>query len=180
MEPDTGHNPEIMTWAEIKRETLNWLSHTGAPWFCFLKHDVYCIFMYQGGDVGDGGRTLSYSSSDVRWKLANLLLSSSALSPDISWQWYCEIGFFLLWSWRSRGTTDDLHFIGKSKVYERVLCGVCVCVSWSIVGSIEPLTYRICPYGLMSTEAQIIKSTCVKRSCNILAFCCSGYSNSST
>ena len=34
-----SHDPEIMTWTEIKNLTLNWLSHLGAPeiWFLNLK-----------------------------------------------------------------------------------------------------------------------------------------------
>ena len=31
------HYPEIMTWAKIKNETLNWLSHPGAPGRCWLN-----------------------------------------------------------------------------------------------------------------------------------------------
>ena len=30
------HDPEIMTWAEIKSRTLNWLSHPGTPFFFFF------------------------------------------------------------------------------------------------------------------------------------------------
>ena len=37
-----SHNPEIMTWAEIKSQTLNWLSHPGAPQLTFKKD----LFIY--------------------------------------------------------------------------------------------------------------------------------------
>ena len=58
-EPDAGLEPmnrEIVTWAEIKSQTLNWLSHPGTP---YLKTNIlkiilgglrflYCVcFLYQ-------------------------------------------------------------------------------------------------------------------------------------
>jgi len=32
-----SHNPEIMTWAEIKSQMLNWLSHPSTPLPCFSE-----------------------------------------------------------------------------------------------------------------------------------------------
>ena len=32
-----SHDPEIMTWAETKNQTLNWLHHPGALESLFLK-----------------------------------------------------------------------------------------------------------------------------------------------
>lgn len=39
-----SHNPEIMSWVEIKSQLFNWLSHPGAPgnWF-LLKYKSLCI-----------------------------------------------------------------------------------------------------------------------------------------
>ena len=33
-----SHDPQIVTWAEIKSRTLNWLSHPGTPHIAFLKY----------------------------------------------------------------------------------------------------------------------------------------------
>ena len=39
VEPNSGLHPmthKIMTWAKIKSQMLNWLSHPGALWFCIF------------------------------------------------------------------------------------------------------------------------------------------------
>ena len=37
------HKCEILTWAEIKSWTLNWLSHPGAPKYYFISFSFDCI-----------------------------------------------------------------------------------------------------------------------------------------
>ena len=39
-----SHNLEIMTWAKIKSQMLNWLSHPGAPWIWHSEHKMRVHF----------------------------------------------------------------------------------------------------------------------------------------
>ena len=47
-------NHEIMTWAEIKSWTLNWLSHAGTPMIAFFKPPDIEDFHGQATDRGEG------------------------------------------------------------------------------------------------------------------------------
>ena len=74
-----SHNPEIMTWAEIKSRTLNWLSHPGTSlmWY-FLFSATFYLFLI-----------VKHSGSQKNLKLVDDTLQHERkqYTATCSWRW---------------------------------------------------------------------------------------------
>ena len=87
-----SHDPEIMTWADIRSQMLNWLSHLGAPkchyffewpWESYLYSDLHFLWPWMG-------MMTVHLPSQLFWDADNTVLS---LCFGYSWYW-THVGHF--------------------------------------------------------------------------------------
>ena len=93
-----SHNPEIVTQTEITSQTLNWLSHPGAPInhvlfehshaYSFVNCHCFCITMAEMRNC-DKDRMASKVENTCYLALSR----KSLQSPSLEHSWSCHIAF---------------------------------------------------------------------------------------
>ena len=67
-----SHNPEIKIWAEVKSQTLNWLSHLGTPVFQMILRTAvlgrwWCPYFYTWVHGAQKGQGVCLDKSSGPW-----------------------------------------------------------------------------------------------------------------
>ena len=111
-------NCEITTWAEIKSQMLNWLSHPGAPFFlhildrlcllCFVSLPIPTVFLVWS-------HSLFFLLTLPRGYLCPYMLSAFCLVGEghgftLTWSFICG-NVFLSPSFKVCFFTEDLHLL---------------------------------------------------------------------
>ena len=84
-----SHDCEIMTWAEIKRQLLNWLRHPGSPSLNFYKWLFVYPFCGWGTELWEVGYLCSALFSDGTGSGPRSVGSKCVLETGDSQSWLC-------------------------------------------------------------------------------------------